>query len=447
MKLKTLSILALFLFSASASAFPASIDVVDREATIEDPAEFHVTVENEEFRNQTFKISSILSTEGDFVYDRPKKVGPNQEEVFNITVRPEDDDIQQNYRFTVNVRSESELEKLENYFRVTSKYDLNIESTAIESSVYDPGDEVSGNITLKNTAAGTRDYTVKAKMLGQSSTKTGKVISGQQTTLNFRFPVPGDTSPGQKDFEIMISGKSNQTVSHSFNVTEIRKIVSESSKENRIAEVQKTSTYTNEGNAPVTIEVNETVPSYAAPLTTFNQEPDRSATVNGENTFYWTLELEPGETSEIRYSTMYWPPVALLAALVVLGLLLKRFHTGFTVVKTAEKTEDGIKVQLEIENNSGHVTDNVEVKDFVPDIAAVDEDFKIAKPVIRKTSGGTRLTWELDEMQPGEQRVLEYRIRPVIEVEGGAVLSEAELELEGRKVAESGEVEVEFRPD
>jgi len=71
----------------------------------------------------------------------------------------------------------------------------------------------------------------------------------------------------------------------------------------------------------------------------------------------------------------------------------------------------------------------------------------MAKPVIRKTNNGTRLVWEIDSMEPGEQRVFEYSIKPLVEVEGGITLPEAELEIAEERIGETDEKTVEFRPE
>ena len=71
----------------------------------------------------------------------------------------------------------------------------------------------------------------------------------------------------------------------------------------------------------------------------------------------------------------------------------------------------------------------------------------MAKPVIRKTNNGTRLTLDIEELESGDQRVFEYNIKPLVEVEEGITLPKAELEVEGKRVAASERVDARFRPE
>jgi hypothetical protein len=72
---------------------------------------------------------------------------------------------------------------------------------------------------------------------------------------------------------------------------------------------------------------------------------------------------------------------------------------------------------------------NVEVEDFVPSVLEVDE-FKVNEPVIAKTDNGTRLEWEIDELQPGESRALVYTLKKAYEGTAEVHLPEAEMKSE-----------------
>jgi rRNA processing protein Gar1 len=58
------------------------------------------------------------------------------------------------------------------------------------------------------------------------------------------------------------------------------------------------------------------------------------------------------------------------------------------------------------------------VRDFVPAVATVVERFDTLRPTLRKVTGGTELIWTLDSLRSGEERVLNYRIRPVVDIIG-----------------------------
>jgi len=115
--------------------------------------------------------------------------------------------------------------------------------------------------------------------------------------------------------------------------------------------------------------------------------------------------------------------------------------------KHVAKSEDGeITINIEIENNSSTAIEDLKVKDFIPNIAQVEKTFEFAKPSIRTKNEGTELTWDLDVLEPGDQRVLEYKIRPQIEVEGEVTLPGAELLNEGEQEKKTRDLDTGFHP-
>ena len=52
----------------------------------------------------------------------------------------------------------------------------------------------------------------------------------------------------------------------------------------------------------------------------------------------------------------------------------------------------------------------------------VIQKFDTLKPVIRKTAEGTELSWKLDSLKTAEERVINYRIKPTVDVLGSLEL-------------------------
>ena len=447
--------LAVLMIIGVVSAFPASLHVVDRTATVDDPAEFHLEVENDFTTERKFRISSISSpppTGSWITYGNSKTVEVGDSKNFSLTVKPPETAIQQNYAFDVNVRTlEGESrQRLSSYFSVNSENDLKIMSTGLNRNSFQPGSRITTNMTVFNTASSPRNYNVKAYALNETSSKAGAIVSGTDRTHSFNFEVPEGTPPGMYNLrlDILQEGQLEDSINQSFEVISLENIEFSSQEDDRIFEYSESLYATNQGNSEAEIELNKTLPAYITPITSFNTSADRvEENSDGTSTYYWSFSLEPDETGSISYKTRYWPPLVVLSVLFTGILLLKRLYTGLTFSKQARRTEEGIKVHLEVENRSSHRVDDLKVTDFVPDIASVKEEFPMAKPVIRKTNNGTRLVWEIDSMAPGEQRVFEYTIKPLVEVEGGVTLPEAELERAEERVQKTDEKTVEFRPE
>lgn len=435
-------------------AFPATINVVNRTATVDDPAEFQVEVENDYPTQRRFRISSVSSPPptGNWIgYGNSQAIQSGEKTNFTININPPETAIQQNYRFNVNIRTlEGDgFETVSSYFSVNSQDDLKIMSTGLNRNSFRPSEEISMNLRVYNTASSPLNYNVRASVFNETSSKSGAIVSGTERSHSFSFDVPDGTSPGTYSINLAVNqdGKIGDSVTQSFEVVSLENIKFDSQEDDRIFEYSETLSATNKGNSETFVELNKTFPSYMIPITSFNTSNDRVQKVEGSSTYYWESELAPGETTSVSYRIRYWPPLVVLAVLFSGVLLLKRLYSGINFSKTVRKTEEGIKVHIEVENRSSHQVDDLKVTDFVPDIATVIEEFPMAKPVIRKTNNGTRLVWEIESMAPGEQRVFEYNIKPMVEVEGGVTLPEAELEMAEERIQETDEVTVEFRPE
>lgn len=451
---KYLAGLALITLLGCASAFPASIHVVDRTATSGDDAEFRIDVENDFTEQRTFRISSISSpppTNSWFGYDNSQSVDPGENVSFSVAVTPPETAIQQNYMFEVNLRTISgdNHERVSEYFTVSHGADLKVLSSGLNRNSFRPGEQVETNLTVFNTAPSSLNYQVRASLLGDSSTQAAGIASGTRRTHSFNLQVPDDAAPGEYNLqlEVLRGDTTEQVLNQSLGVVPVRHIDRSTESQNRVIEYSETISATNTGNSVTRVELNKTLPGYIEPLTSFNTSADKASSSENGEIFHWYFELEPGETASVSYRTRYWPPI-LVAGILVAGLLaLKRLYTGIGFSKKVRKDNGLVKVHIEVRNGSNHSIQNLEVTDFVPDIASVEDDFPMAEPVIRKTGNGTRLTWEIDSMEPGEQRVFEYGIKPLVEVEGGASLPKAELEVEGQRVKTTDKQDVEFKPE
>ncbi|MFB6145187.1 MAG: hypothetical protein ABEJ99_01635 [Candidatus Nanohaloarchaea archaeon] len=453
---KTIVLLTILLLAFnSAAALDARLNAVNQRASPDKPAVFNLVVNNTFNEQKTFKISSLVSPAPDrwFSYQYLKELSPGEQGVFRIEVRPDRYAIQQNYNIVINLRANGvdNLDRFESYVSVDTKYDINIFSTELNRTSLKPGESTSASITLLNTAGRTiNNYGIRS-YLGEDqvySQKGASLDSGSKATFSYSFQAPEGSEPGDKVLQTRIyrNGEIKQVINQTVNILAVRDVRYYTDSRNGVVEKNGTVGARNVGNAPVNISLNKTVAAYIDPFTTFSRKPDGSVQTETGTVYSWNSTLKPGEETSVTYRVRYWPPVLLLG-LVFLGLMaIKYLHRDISFSKTVERDEDGITVHIKLENSSNHSLEDIRVKDFVPDIAKVEDDFPMAKPVIRKTSDGTRLNWKIERMEPGEQRVFEYHITPMFEVEGGVVLPEAEIESEDIRKAKTGKNEVEFRP-
>jgi len=205
--------------------------------------------------------------------------------------------------------------------------------------------------------------------------------------------------------------------------------------------ITTTLTIKNEGNiATQDCYVTESVPSFAKTLfSPDKKEPISTTQAEGRVVYTWLISpIAPGDKTIIKYSFDLWRIwlTILIVGLIVYGAF--KFFYKPTVVKRHSHegpiTRDKeIIVSLDVRNRTKHEIRDVEVRDVVPSIARVVERFDTLAPRTRTSEVGTELRWKIDSLKPREERVLTYRIRPVVEVTGSLNLPKAKVRYVDRK--------------
>ncbi len=182
-------------------------------------------------------------------------------------------------------------------------------------------------------------------------------------------------------------------------------------------------TIENKGNLPGSISVHDQAGwFYAGPA------PDK----NEGNTYYWELrDIQPGEKRSIRYEINYVPLLVLIIILaIVIWALMFKIRTirirKFIMQRKHIREGTEFTVGIDIRNSSGRAAKDVVIMDFVPPVFTV-KDAEGVKPQKRKGHAGTHLTWKFDEIGKHEERVLVYKIVPLIGVHGEVGLPKAHV--------------------
>ncbi len=194
----------------------------------------------------------------------------------------------------------------------------------------------------------------------------------------------------------------------------------------------------NIGNTPdSTYSLSESLPSYFSNFFFPDIEP-KSEEVKGNRIVYtWELAgIDPGQSVTLVYQIRFTSVVVAILAIAFGLYLFNYFYYKPHVAKKhspliSEPKEEAI--HLHVRNRSRHEIKNIIVKDRVPQLARVIKKFETMEPKVQLTTKGTLLTWKIDKLAPGEERVLSYRIVPVMEVPGGIKLPKAYFSYEGKK--------------
>jgi len=136
---------------------------------------------------------------------------------------------------------------------------------------------------------------------------------------------------------------------------------------------------------------------------------------------YLVGDISPGATAQVSYTVSYWPAFNgyLLLIVIVIGLVLFSFLrvTSPRILKRHSRRGDGMhNIFISVKNPFFHRLNDVVVRDWVSPLAQVlQEEIESTKPVLRKVDEGTELIWKLGEMKPREERILQYKVRPLVQ--------------------------------
>ncbi|MEM5836221.1 MAG: hypothetical protein QXR09_00805 [Candidatus Aenigmatarchaeota archaeon] len=196
----------------------------------------------------------------------------------------------------------------------------------------------------------------------------------------------------------------------------------------------------NEGNVPTgSFYVSESIPIFMKPFFFPKIEPTLEETKENRIIYSWQVpSLSPGDVYTIKYEISTWN--AVLIAIILIIIIVYSFAKIFSIsIEKKHKfsgpltKEKEITIMLEIKNRTRNEIKDVIIRDFVPGIATVVEKFDTLRPSLRKIANGTELVWKIPSLAPGDERILTYRIKPIIDIVGTLKLPKAYVKFMNKK--------------
>lgn len=144
--------------------------------------------------------------------------------------------------------------------------------------------------------------------------------------------------------------------------------------------------------------------------------------------FVWSLGLAPQETKTLS-AVLSFRPVFFILLIIVIAIAAYFYlrspliaKKSYSNVSTKEGGISKLTLILNIKNRSKRVLNNVEIIDKVPRIADVRKEFKVGSlhptKIIKHDRKGTLLKWEIEALEPGEERILSYSIKSKLSILG-----------------------------
>lgn len=296
------------------------------------------------------------------------------------------------------------------------------------------------------------DFTVNVRNLGLSDAKKIMLVveaKGVNAPDKKRLEIPlieanrGSSASGKFDFD-RFAAHGDYVITASI-VDDIGDVLYKKSKTVRMEEkselkqetvvknsaLSKTVTLkgANTGNKKDTLVLESSGISYLA-LYSFDRQPDSITYSAGRKIFRWTCDLAPGTSCSVSYRVEYW--LLVVTVLAVLGIL----YVVYSIIEQPEIRKKVIKVHerehtvhIAVKNRSRKALHEVHVVDTVPEIVSiVPNSFSPSiKPNIKGKRGGSELVWTFAKLEPKEERIITYRIRPLVMLMGAVRLPKARI--------------------
>lgn len=433
--------IALCFAQVYAADFTVEVESLTKHAiTVDENAEFKLVVTNNIQDNQTIVItpkdpSWIVDTvpKSDYLFT----LGPDESKEISLNVKPKltaDLEINKNYFIEVSIKSkdtdEDNIQRLgvilqdsqtRRNFMLGKCVRMN---PVFPMGVVDPREPIVISSNFSGTTCDNLDDTViiiNSDLFVEQTTPDHEVIFNiDPKTEPGMYPVTMQVKMG--DFIVREPRFSVQILEYE-NIVETKKVKS------LLFGVIKTKTIelANEGNSDVDSYTYELKKGFFDMFRSY--EPSVDVVEKEEGNFHiWELEFERGETKEIIVKSNYTLLLVIIFAIILIGVyvVLTRDRLELTKkVTNLGSNEDGLskfKIMVHVKNKTNIHLKNIKVNDKIPHIATLEKSEYVGtiKPtkILRHAKKGTMLIWDLEELNPKEERILYYEIKSKLNIIG-----------------------------
>lgn len=406
------------------------------------PREFKIGVTNNLTEESRFSVRTTgPNNEWAYINDRTLELEAGETGLSTIDVIPTNDAAMGKYDLTVSVfslKNRSIESREEICFIVLRNYSIDASNFTAENT-FKPDQEITASINTKNT--GSRDFETVNFLVNltregeniNSATASGELETEEQNQMKTSFELDRYQAPGTYELSYRITARGNifDQGKKDISIEEVKGIeTNEVTSENPLFRSEMIE-IKNTGNVVYNDKITRKIDRPYNYLLTSKDVERESA--EGGSIFKWETGIEPGESKTVEYQINYWPIYILIAILIYLAYRTFLYLQKPVIVKEIRKTElreneSIFTISLEIKNGVIGRAKNVVVKDFVPAVARVQEDFEGGiKPDVEKTEEGTELTWKLGQIGSGEERILHYKVKPLLEAVDHIKLPQASI--------------------
>lgn len=305
---------------------------------------------------------------------------------------------------------------------------------------YEPDSTVTLSIRITELETVYKELRASIKLLDTSGNPIYQYlmpISSQEEpiVLMHSFAFDSRTPPG--DYVLMVDLVSERgklgSGSIPVEVTSVSDV--EVKKDVQIGVLKKTllMTATNRGNVPASGAIEETIRWYEKWLISASPAPD-AITESGDTLLlkWFYDDLQPDQDTQRVVFSISYVPVLLLFVVIILLLVVawqgvKTVSIRKEVVRQALGNTLKVKLSLTIRNLTDQTMKNVVVIDQLPIMAHPTHYETIKASAVKKKKDGVQVEWDIGDLKPLEERVIQYEFATKFGIVGTIDLRSAEV--------------------
>lgn len=435
-----LTVITLMLASPVSAAFSTVFSTIDNTILPNETAKFELTINNFAQNKDRFQVYTIDPNWIVDIEPRPISVEPDSSKTFTITVKPKSTTSIGSQGVQINVKNIETGDVIKETLIVgVRSFDSNLGTFA--ASIFfdvalpptiDPRESVQLMVRLRNrNALDINGLTLNLK--GPHFVKEVPLDLGPlgEITEYYSFSLDPYVAPGTYTLEGVISYQGNKVseIKKDYVIKSYSSIKEKESKKNLFLKSITTIEVHNDGNEVATTKINK---NFGFIKRLFSSTTPKA---NYQDGYVWEVVVGPNDSVDLIISSnyRYFTGLIVIIFLAILAYYFYRspllaFKEVVGVIK-AEGSSD-VKVRLFVKNRSNKVIHGVELIDKVPSIAELKSTHTLGtlQPTrVTKLKSGVLLRYDLDILEPYEERVITYSIKSKLKIVGRMGLPQAKV--------------------
>jgi len=432
-----------------------SSEIIENSIYLDEQARFSITITNPD---SVEKIIQVYSTDIQWYSEvEPSiiKIGPGNTLKVELRLMPNVWTETGPQEANVYMSSSNSNDKMsmqfpvyvKSYYTEKKEYNPSVEMKITFPEEIDPRKETPVNIYLRNRNK--LDIKEMELMVYSKAFSDYRIVSLEpypngERTETILLKTDPLAYPTEDLLEVSIRIK-NRTINRERANYRIISYYTFATKEDSVEELfKKTTEYTivNEGNIQTRDAFRVPTSLIRRIFTSTNPHAEKVNLIK-EGYFEWNFFLRPMEETRVTVVENYRPMIYLILIAIVVAMVYFLYRSPLTIKKDSfviGSSRDGIsemKVMLHIRNRTQDLIEQIKVTDLIPSIAELVKEGTIGtlapEKIIKNDRKGTIVKWELEALEPFEERIISYRLNSKITIVGGVTLPPAKVKFETKK--------------